>query len=197
MCKRISTPPSSTNKSLLNKLFHGRSTLGIAGSKRSFDPREECVVPKKKKATKPLPILQATNSSKKQTKVCFLEEFHENSCIPRRSARTKLHESGRFGKISVTRDMSADQVTEALMELFSIETGHLTYLKSIDNKLSINEESGEDVVKVAGQGSLYFFESGNNVIIMLLITYINTLLLIILINTFIHDNISRLRSVLV
>ena len=108
----------------------------------------------KKKATKP-----------KTISVCFLEEFHENSCIPRRS-KTKLHDSGQFGKISVTRDMSADQVTEALMELFSIKSAHLTYLKSIDNKLSINEEqnlSSEDVVKVVGQGSLYFFESGNNV----------------------------------
>lgn len=155
MCKRISTPPSSTNKSLLNKLFHGRSpALGI-GSKRSFDPSEECVVSKKKKTTKP-----------KTISVCFLEEFRENSCIPRRSARTKLHDSGRFGKISVTRDMSADQVKEALMELFTIKSTHLTYLKSVDNKLSINEEqhlSGDDVIKVAGQGSLYFFESGINV----------------------------------
>ena len=61
--------------------------------------------------------------------------------------------------------MFADQVKEALIELFSIKSTHLTYLKSVENKLSINEEqhlSGDDVIKVAGQGSL-FFESGINV----------------------------------
>ena len=141
MCKKVGKP-SESSAAALAKLFGSTATAGPS-RKRSFDPMSECVV--------------ASQRAKKK------------ATVPKGRLHSKLKDSGRIVKLQFKRCMKASQVRSIVSSGFSefkgIEGAH--YLRcGQDNIMVVNENQeldGDDIIDLAGQGSLYLTQKRVNV----------------------------------
>ena len=143
--------PSKSSAAALAKLF-GNATNA---RKRSFDPSAECVVASQKAKKK------ATNQRMK-SKTLFVVLLKEKpAVVPKGRSRSKLTECGRIVKVQFKRCMKASEVRNVICSAFSefqrVETAQ--YLRCEKNNVMLLNENqeldGDDVIDLAGQGSLY------------------------------------------
>ena len=152
-CKKLGSPNESSAAALA-KLF-GNAGPSTTSRKRPFDPKSECVVAtqhsKKKASNQRMKI--------KTLSVVLLKE--KGGSVPKGRSRSKLRECGRIVRLQFKRCMKTDEVRKIIKDGFPgfacIET--LQYLRcGQDNILVLNENQdldGDDIINLAGQGSLY------------------------------------------
>ena len=153
-CKGL-MQPSKAHKEQLAKLFP--STSAPVTSSRTFDPIARSVVDLQKKKKKK----GITRERPRKLTAVLLPRLV--CTVPKSSARKKLLDSGRIKKIELRRSMSSLQAKNEILKAFSqFELSQLTvfscdksnHVEAIRNKLP----NGDELINVAGQGSLYLCE---------------------------------------
>ena len=162
MCKKVGKPGESSAAALA-KLFGNTATAGPS-RKRSFDPTSECVVASQRAKKK------ATNHQRMKTKTLTVVLLKEKPAIvPKGRSRSKLKDSGRIVKLQFKCCMKASQVRSIISSGFSEFKGieGAQYLRcGQDNIKVVNENQeldGDDIIDLAGQGSLYLTQKRVNV----------------------------------
>ena len=112
---------------------------------------------------------KATNQRMKTKTLTVVLLKEKPAIVPKGHSRHKLKDSGRIAKLQFKRCMKASQVRNIISNGFSefegIETAQ--YLRcGQDNIMVVNENqelSGDDLIDLAGQGSLYLTQKRVNV----------------------------------
>lgn len=150
ICRRVGNPKGATAR-VLSTLFQ---TGPKTGKKRYFDPEAECAVASQKSKKK------ATNQRIKPKILTVVLLAKKPEFVPKGHLRKKLTKSGRIQKIEFKRSMTSSEVKSVIGEGFSgFETESAQFLRcGKDNIMLVSEEqalSGDSVINLAGQGSLY------------------------------------------
>ncbi len=148
-CKGLMQPSKAHNETI-NKLFPESTSVPVVSS-RTFDSIARSKVDLKKKKKE---------RTKKLTAVLLP---HLVCTVPKGNARKKLLNSGRIKKIELRRSMNSREVKNEILKVFSeFELSQLTvcscnkanHMAAMTNKLL----KGDELINVAGQGSLYLCE---------------------------------------
>ena len=146
--------PSKSSAAAIAKLF-GNATNAGHSRKRSFDPTAECVVAAQQAKKK------ATNQRMKNKTLSVVLLKEKPAVVPKGRSRSKLTESGRIVKLQFKRCMKASEVRNVISNAFSEFQGveKAQYLRCEKNNIMLLNENqeldGDDVIDLAGQGSLY------------------------------------------
>ena len=144
--------PSKSSAAALAKLF---GTAGPSSRKRSFDPSAACVVATQQAKKK------ATNQRMKNKTLSVVLLKEKPAVVPKGRSRSKLTDCGRIVKLQFKRCMKASEVRNIICRAFSefqgVETAQ--YLRCEKNNIMLLNENqeldGDDIIDLAGQGSLY------------------------------------------
>lgn len=141
---------SEQNAQALSKLFPSSTSFK---SKRKFNPIDECLVDeqKRKKST-------STRSKGPSIPLVYLPKMTVH--VPRGNVRGQLSKQGRIKKELFRRNMKPSEVKAVIVEAFSeFSLDNFMFLKcGQDNRLQVLENKeicGDEILDVAGQGSLY------------------------------------------
>ena len=155
MCSKVSKPSEST-KRLLSKLFPGGKSVP---TKRPFDPAETSIAEQSRVKRK-----AAIPKLGKPRTISFVLFDSPIPIVPRGKARKALEESGRVKKAQIRRSMSASAIREVVSNTFPnlpcVKTAKFMTCGK-DNHFTVASSqnlNGEEVVKLAGSGSLYMCE---------------------------------------
>ena len=158
LCSKVAKPPDHT-KSILNKLFPVRAE-GRVAQKRRFDPSDKSVA-ELSKAKKKAAVPRLGGKLRSVTIVLLDTPV---SVVPKGKARRALEQNGRVRKAKIHRSMSASDIREVVCKTFSnlpcarkakfMCCGQDNYLRFMSNQ----DLSGDEVVKLAGSGSVYMCE---------------------------------------
>ena len=143
--------PSKSSTAAIAKLF-GNATKAGPSRKRSFDPTAERVVAAQQ-------AKKATNQRMKNKTLSVLSK-EKPAVVPKGRSRSKLTESGLIIKLQFKRCLKASEVRNVISDAFSGFQGveMAQYLRCENNVMLLNENQeldGDDVIDLAGQGSLY------------------------------------------
>ena len=157
ICNKVSKPSENTKK-LLSKLFPGSGSKTLP-TKRPFDPSDMSIAEQsraKKKAAIPKLCKPRT--------ISFVLLDAPLPVVPKGKARKALEEGGRVKKVQIRRSMTASAIREVICNTFSsLPCAKTAKFMSCgkDNHLTVasNQDlGGDDVVKLAGSGSVYMCE---------------------------------------
>ena len=153
--------PSEADSKVLHSLFSTSSFSRSVPMKRKFNPLDECVVSKQKQK-------KATRIKPRNVTVVLMTEG--DNLIPCGKKRKSMLQNGFIKQCELSRDLSAMEVEENIVKLFSEKISekvskkdsHVEFLVP-DPKSHIlkeredksNEFNGNDTIEHAGQGSLY------------------------------------------
>ena len=148
--------PSEADARVLSTLFPSVSRPTKRNRSEAFDPLADCVVSAQKQKKK------AVRIKPRKVNVVLIGE---SSIVPRFSKRRALKKDGSIKQLSFLRSMSSRQVRNTIVRGFSEkitehEAERIVYLQSDPHthtltKIEKQECDGDDVIDLAGQGSLY------------------------------------------
>ena len=164
ICHRVGKPNEADRK-VLNKLYPACNSRSRASfpQKRKFDPLDESIA-EMKKAKKKAAIPKGGGKVRTITAVLL---NHPTSTVPKGTARKRLMADGRIKKMQIRRNMSPSVIQRVIGHAFSAIAGasKARFMKSgRDNTLTIISKqvlNGDDVAELAGGGSLYLAQVGN------------------------------------
>ena len=151
--------PSDTNVKALVKLFPSKSGV----NKPAFDPTSDCVAIDNQRRKK-----RANLNSKGRSKRLKVLLVKEVPCtLPKGPLREQLSKVGRLKEVSFTRVMSECHCQDVILDAFkAIGLKKFCFLQAHKNhslQLASNQVlDGNSVINLAGSGSLYLQEAGNN-----------------------------------
>ena len=162
LCKRLKKP-SEAHKTELARLFPSSTSSPSPRPELNFDPRARSVVEKKKASI--------TRDRPRKVTVVMLPELSWR--VPKSAARKKLNKDGRIKKLEFRRNMTFLQAKNVIIKAFSnFQLTELLYLltellylsceqSSVMKKAATQMPNGDDLIGIAGQGSLYVCEVNN------------------------------------
>lgn len=148
--------PSEADRQHLSKLFPSSSSTSAPKS-ATFNPRATCTVNSQQKRKKKA----ITRDRARKLTVVLLPKI--SLIVPKSNARSKLKKDGRIKKLEFRRTMSFLQVKNLLIKSFSaFSLKELCFLyceqSNILRRASVRAPSGDELMDIAGQGSLYLCE---------------------------------------
>ena len=151
---------SDEAKTICKKVGGAKSLAMLFGGskKRSFDPRNECVVASQQAKKK------ATNHRMKPRAVTVVLLESKPKSVPKGYLRRKVKQAGRIAKVNMKRCMISSEVRDAIVNTFpdfaNIQSAQFLRCGN-DNVMLLNEDqdlNGDSVIDLAGQGSLYLVQ---------------------------------------
>ena len=154
--------PSEADSKVLRSLFPTSSSSRSVPMKRKFNPLDECVVSKQKQKKKATRI--------KPHNVTVVLMTVGDNLIPSGKKRKSMLQNGFIKQCELSRDLSAMEVKEKIVKLFSEKVSEKVSKKDSHVKFLVpdakshilkeredksNEFNGNDTIEHAGQGSLY------------------------------------------
>ena len=102
-----------------------------------------------------------TRDRSRKLTVVLLRKF--SLVVPKSNARSKLKKDGRIKKMEFRRTMSFLQIKNIIIKAFSAFSLSELYFLSCEQsnslrKASVQAPNGDDLMNIAGQGSLYLCE---------------------------------------
>ena len=159
LCKRLKKP-SEAHKTELARLFPSSTSSPSPRPELNFDPRARSVVEAMKRKKK----ASITRDRPRKVTVVMLPELLWR--VPKSAARKKLNKDGRIKKLEFRRNMTFLQAKNVIIKAFSnFQLTELLYLSceqsSVMKKAATQMPNGDDLIGIAGQGSLYVCEVNN------------------------------------
>lgn len=154
ICKKA-TNPSAPSAAAISNLFKKRADPILTKSvrKRPFDPSSDCVVADQQSKKK------AANNRMKGENVNVVLCKKKPKIVLKGRDRKRLKTDGRIVKLQFKRCMTVSQVQRTISSGFSFDVDAYQYLRCGQNNIMlVNEDQdldGDDIVELAGQGSLY------------------------------------------